>query len=538
MPYWKRMSTKVKVALAVTIIVIIVVSSLVGYWYVLRPVPPRDNVGLIEIYGRIYGEARDRVVRMINYTFTNETVKAVVLRVDCPGGSVDAIEEVYMSLLKLRAQKPVVASIVGYGVSGGYYIAIASNLTYATPTSLVGNVGVMGRLPSRLFPSESYVESGPYKVTGYSEKEFAFKLQMVLERFLDVVIAERGERLSLNRTELSKGLVYFGVEAVQNGLVDGMGPTFDAIERSAELAGIEDYGVVRVSEMIEEPSLTETLNASSVRTEEDLDLLQPPPAFHYLYLPTLSPKPAKTDGVWDSSTNSSRNASSADERKFILIDNSHDNAFKGEELTILLSEIVSRNHTARYFEADKKKRKDLEEELEEKLNQTEAFVVLSPQIRFTDSEIDSLRKFVENGGRLLMILDPTRALCDSINSLAVEFGAVFGNGYLYNIEEHYGNYRNLIISDFKESNITRGLKTIVFYTASHIYSNNQVAFTSDRTFSSEGELAKKFSPIAFVSEKGVLAIGDQTFLTEPYCYIEDNQQLVSNVADFLTSTSG
>ena len=532
MSYFKRMSTEARLALAATIIVIIVVASLVSYWYVLRPVtlPLRANVGLIEIYGEIYEEARDRIIKMVDYALRNETIKAVVLRIDSPGGSVDAVEEVYLSLLRLRAQKPVVASIVGYGVSGGYYIAIASNLTYTTPGSLVGNVGVIWGLPYRLFPSERYVETGPYKVTGLSEKEFAFKLQMVLESFLDAVMAERGERLRLNRTELSKGLVYLGMEAAQNGLVDGIGSTLEAIEKSAELAGIKEYDVVRVNEMVNAPPLTGALNASSIRTEEDLDLLQPPPAFHYIYLPTLSPKHAKTNDVRGLSTNSSRNASSADDGKVILIDNSHENAFYGEELTILLSEVASRNYTARYFEAG--------EDLEEKLNQTRSFVVLSPQVRFSGNEIDSVRKFVENGGRLLMILDPTRALSDPINSLAVEFRVVFGNGFLYNLEEYYGNYRNLIISDFKESNITMGLKTLVLYTASHIYSNNQVAFTSDKTFSSEGELAKKFSPITFLSERGVLAIGDQTFLTEPYCYIEDNQKLVSNIADFLTRTSG
>lgn len=527
MSYWKRMSTKAKLTLATAIVVIIVVASLAGYWwYVLRPVPPPPaNVGVIEAYGLIYEEARDRIVKMVDYALRNETIRAVVLRVDSPGGSADATQEVYLSLLRLRAQKPVVASIVGYGASGAYLIAIASNLTYTTPGSVVGNVGVIGRLPYRLFPSEQYVETGPYKVIGLSEKEFVFKLQMHLEVFLDAVMTERGDRLRLNRAELSKGLVYFGMEAVQNGLVDGIGSTIEAIEKSAELAGIKEYGVVRLNEVVEDP-LTGTLSASSIGTEEDLDLLQPPPAFHYVYLPTLSPKP-KTYGVRGPSTNSSRNASSADERKVVLIDHSHENAFYGEELTMLLSEIASRNYTARYFEAG--------EDLEERLNQTEAFVVLSPWTRFSDSEIDSVRRFAENGGRLLMVLDPTRALSDPINSLAVEFGVVFGNGFLYNLEEHYGNYRNLIISDFKESNITRGLKTIVFYTASHIYSNDQVAFTSDRTFSSEGELTKRFSPIAFVSEKGVLAIGDQTFLTEPYCYMEDNQKLVSNVADFLTS---
>jgi hypothetical protein len=112
---------------------------------------------------------------------------------------------------------------------------------------------------------------------------------------------------------------------------------------------------------------------------------------------------------------------------------------------------------------------------------------------------------------------------------------VFANGYLYSLEESYGNYRNIYVKDFREFTVTKNIQKLVLFTAAHIYSNgNGIAFTSDKALSSEGEKQMKFSPMALAHENRVLAIGDFTFMTEPYCYIESNFQLVANVADFLT----
>jgi len=518
-----------KKKLPILILILLASAVVTAAVLVIRPTIPevKPSVGVIEIRGYIESEgARDNIVEMIEYAIKDANIKAVVLKIDSPGGCADATEEIYMDLLRLRDKKPVVSSIVGYGVSGGYYIAIASDFIFAAPSAMVGNIGVIGRLPYRLLPSEEYIETGPYKWTGFSEKEFPFKIQMVLEQFLRAVETQRENRLRIDRAELSKGMIYFGVDALKNGLIDNLGSSLDAIEKASTLAGIEEYEIVGINLILNE-NYREAELRSSLLTLPDLDRLVPPPAFHYVYIPTAYEKPRVYNAAPDGGEENVQMPGAVGANT-VLVDFSHNNAFYSFELNVLLSELVQRDHNLRYLTEG--------ENLEKKLENVKAFVVVIPLDAFSDDEIEAVKKFVGDNGKLLLITDPTREFSRAINSLAADFGIVFANGYLYNVEESYGNYRNIYLSDFKERDITKNIEKIVLFTAAHIYSKEKgIAFTSERTFSSEGERGMKFSPIAFVPENLILAIGDFTFLTEPYCYVENNFQLISNIADFLTS---
>lgn len=96
--------------------------------------------------------------------------------------------------------------------------------------------------------------------------------------------------------------------------------------------------------------------------------------------------------------------------------------------------------------------------------------------------------------------------------------------------------RNIILIDFVESEVTEGLDRIVLYTATYIYgSAGALAFTDPSTFSSGTETSGKYSPIVAAEGDRVLAIGDQAFMLEPYCYTFDNYRLLENIASFLAS---
>jgi len=125
-----------------------------------------------------------------------------------------------------------------------------------------------------------------------------------------------------------------------------------------------------------------------------------------------------------------------------------------------------------------------------------------------------------------------------MNSLSIKFRLIFEPGYLYNMREFEINYRNIFITEFKENEITNDLKKIALYTAGSISSaDGGIAFGDENTFSSLIETRKKLSPIVQASESKVLAIYDLTFLTEPYNGVLDNNQLISNIADWLASPS-
>ena len=219
----------------------------------------------------------------------------------------------------------------------------------------------------------------------------------------------------------------------------------------------------------------------------------------------------------------------------ILIDRAHDNDFDIEELNVLTLRLISRGLTIDFYTEH-----DLEEQLlggkEEgkRVLLEDAFVVVCPQSEFSKEERDTIDEFVSNGGKLLLIADPTRQ--SEINILSLQFGLIFEPGYLYNMKENDTNYRNIFVTKFKENEITKDLEKIALYTAGSITSTDcGIAFGDENTFSSVIETRKGLSPIALAQESKVLAIYDLTFIKEPYNGILSNNQLISNIADWLAS---
>lgn len=240
----------------------------------------------------------------------------------------------------------------------------------------------------------------------------------------------------------------------------------------------------------------------------------------------------------------------------ILIDLAHDNTFNMEELNVLILRLVSRGLTVKFLsEEDDLKTEllgeeppmdseeppldgeELEEEplvIEEEESQLEtiAYIVVSPMLEFHNEEMEAIEEFTEIGGKLLLIADPTRP--DRINNLSIRFGLIFEPDYLYNMKENDINYRNIFITDFEDNEITKDLDKLAFYTAGSISSvNGSISYTDKNTFSSVLETRTKLSPIAMVQEASVLAIYDLTLFVEPYNGIADNNQFISNVANWL-----
>ena len=482
------------------------------------------KVGVVDINFPIIDMAdRDRVLELIDRA-ASEDIKAVVLRIDCEGGVVSYIEEAYRGFLRLRERKPIVACVVGMGVSGGYYIAIASNLIYTEPFSFIGNIGVVGRSPGKPYPTETWIETGPYKMTGFSEKHFSIFVQRAFESFLNEVLAQRGERLKADRAELSKGMVYLGDEAVKLGLVDGIGSSSDAVEKAAGLARLLKHEVVSINRLVRSSA---SIYASRFVDTRNLDMLNPPPAIYYMFLPSLSNLSKEYQTLSTRSMQPrwpvvSPNATLGT----LLVDRAHNNAFNQEELNLLHVEAVSRGYTISYAED--------RSEFSERLPKAKGLIIINPTKPFNQSEIERVKRFVDGGGRVLLVAEVTRIYMSDINTLSAEFGMVFGEGYLYNLVENYGNYRNIIVTDFTNMSVTRNLGRVVLYTATSIGGKaSPVASTAETTIYSRSERTGRYTVIS--SNKHIIAIADFTFLTEPFCYVEDNYKLVTNIIEFLTS---
>ena len=211
------------------------------------PVIPKPNIATIEISGIIFDQAQtDDILEALRYAREDDSIKAVVLLIDSPGGYTVTVDPIYLEVLRLRAQKPVVASVGMIGASGGYRIAVASNFIYAQPASLLGSVGTWVGLPRPEELDEDILTTGPFKATGSSRRRWTGVLEMFRQTFVDAVVSQRGDRLKLSEEELSRAEIYVGIESLRYGLIDDIGTSTDAMEKAASLAGIRNYEVVEL----------------------------------------------------------------------------------------------------------------------------------------------------------------------------------------------------------------------------------------------------------------------------------------------------
>jgi len=525
--------------IAVIALICIIIASAIYYQKSFRhPLLVGKNViGVIRIEGYIV-EPRvvNRYISLINEALLNESIKGVVLVVDSGGGYADYVEEIYFDLLELNKSKPLVASVTR-ALSGGYYITVACDYIFVQNSSLVGSIGAIGLMPPILIPSEGTIESGPYKWTGESILLRYSSLSRVVDNFVSAVKNGRGSRLKASSTELKKAMVYLGCEAIKLGLADEAGGLQKAISKVAEKANLIEYEVEELK--IREVNVSLLAYSGNMSTHwrnitlETLSKLHPPPSIYYIYLPPQAITQSDVSAQLDEKA--SLPSSGGD----VLIDLSHGNKVSWWTLDILISELAKRNMTVSFISQW--------EALDSRLNNASCLIVASPTETYSMEESNRILRFVEKGRVLLLFFDPAweyigvsgllQGVITPINSLSTRFGLAFAKGYLYNEVEHFGIYRNIYVRNFTNSPLTQDLDSLVFFTATHIYSMGKgVAWTSNDTYSSIAEKADNYATI-ICTKKGngtVAAFGDLTFLKEPYCYVEDNYKLILNLVSLIT----
>ncbi len=231
----------------------------------------------------------------------------------------------------------------------------------------------------------------------------------------------------------------------------------------------------------------------------------------------------------------------AQERQgLLLVDAQHVNAFAENEIISLTSKVANRG-VAVEFVGDFSPLEDPEQigprlqQLAAKLRQADSFVVILPQTGFSDAESALVESFVQKGGKLLLVSDPSRP--QQINTLAERFGLDFQPDYLYNTVENDLNFRNIFVRDFQPDRLTAGLDAVTLYAAGSIRSPGPgLAFIDSNTKSSLLESAGGLSPMAWGDSRNVLALADLSFMAPPQDSLLDNDRLVSNIADYLTDS--
>ena len=224
------------------------------------------------------------LVKLLDGAAADESVKAVVMRVDSPGGSAVASEEILRAAVRVRDAKPLIVSMGSTAASGGYYIACKADAILADEMTITASIGVIG---GKLVTSEMWEELG-INWTSYSrgenanifagdhpftESERAWILsymQETYDAFTGHVTEGRGARLLKPIEEIAGGRVYTGKQALDLGLIDEIGGLADAIELAAERAGIEDYTARVLPEPV--PFIQELMESLSGVGERASDL--------------------------------------------------------------------------------------------------------------------------------------------------------------------------------------------------------------------------------------------------------------------------
>lgn len=186
----------------------------------------------------------------------DDNVKAVVLRVNSPGGSAYGSEQIWHEIMNLKAHKPVIVSMGGYAASGGYYISCAADSIIAEPTTITGSIGIFGMIPN----IQGLTNKIGIHVDGVSTNQHAggvslFRpldapnkaaMQQMIERGYALFVKRCAEGRQMSEQDIrniAEGRVWTGEMAVKNGLVDSLGDLNTAIDIAAQKAGLDNYDI-------------------------------------------------------------------------------------------------------------------------------------------------------------------------------------------------------------------------------------------------------------------------------------------------------
>jgi len=234
-----------------------------------------EKIGVIELVGAIVDSKE--IVQQIKEFREAESVKAIVIRIDSPGGGVGASQEIYREIRKTIAEKKVIASMGSVAASGGYYVAAASDGIIANPGTITGSIGViMGytnfeALLEKIGLQPVVIKSGEYKDLGSPVREMKEEERKLLAALTQKIhrqfigdIAD-GRQLDIARIEpIADGRIFTGEEAKELGLVDRLGNFQDAVQWAGEMGGIKGE-VKTIYPEKERPTLMQYLMESALQ---------------------------------------------------------------------------------------------------------------------------------------------------------------------------------------------------------------------------------------------------------------------------------
>jgi protease-4 len=215
----------------------------------------KPQIGVLEIKG-VISDAEEYLMA-INAMAKDRNIKAIVVRIDSPGGSVGASQEIFEELKKTRMKKPVIVSMGSVAASGGLYVSLGGTKIFASPGTVTGSIGVVLEIPNiekllkKVGVETETIKSGAYKDTGSiyrpltsEEKEYLReKVKLIHDQFIKAISEER--KIPIEKVkEFADGRIFTGEEALSLGLIDELGNFWDAVNEAKKLAKITEAKLV------------------------------------------------------------------------------------------------------------------------------------------------------------------------------------------------------------------------------------------------------------------------------------------------------
>lgn len=226
----------------------------------------KDKIAVVYALGEIkYGKGdenyigQESIIKALRKAVKNKKIKAIVLRVNSPGGSALASDLIWRELELTKKEKPLVVSMGNYAASGGYYISCNADKIFAESTTVTGSIGVFGMVPNfnkfmdkiginaeQVKTNKHSITYSPFEPMNEDFKGFAQEsIEQIYTTFLSRV--SKGRNMTTEQVnEIAQGRVWSGVQAKKIGLVDELGSLEDAISYAANLANIKEYKIVNL----------------------------------------------------------------------------------------------------------------------------------------------------------------------------------------------------------------------------------------------------------------------------------------------------
>ena len=280
-----------KTCIVITIVLLCLLVVSLSLTLLQKKIPIGSRIALVRIEGPIL-DSRDIVEEIKEHT-RDHSIKAIILRIDSPGGAVAPSQEIYEGVKKAAAAKKVVVSMGSIAASGGYYIAAPADMIIANPGTLTGSIGVIMEIPNieglmtKIGISTEVIKSGRHKdmasvfrKMGIEEREL---LQGVMdnvhEQFIRAVAA--GRKLKVEDVRLfADGRIFSGEQAKTQKLVDELGTLEDAVQKTAELVGISGE-----PDLVERKEKTSIMELLKNRFPKELTDIFPTLRIKFLYTP-------------------------------------------------------------------------------------------------------------------------------------------------------------------------------------------------------------------------------------------------------------